>query len=197
MALKPGQGLAKWELATVRKIVSEHRRRYWVLHFWDHDDLVQDVLLHWIEIRGRTRQSSEAQPPVSFMAKVVRNKLTDLIRELDSDKRAGDVGAMSLESMQEDDDGVHLNAALPTETTDSWESEGVDCRDARIDLSRVLGLLTSTQRELCRLLGEEGLSVTEAARALGLHRSSVYEQVARIRGCLETEGLDAYVTGGR
>jgi hypothetical protein len=46
MALKPGDGLAKWELSVTTKLVNEYRRRSQILERYEFDDLVQDCLLH-------------------------------------------------------------------------------------------------------------------------------------------------------
>ena len=53
MALKPGDGLDKWEIAVAKKVVGEFRRRSRILGRDEFDDLVQDCLLHWIGVRGK------------------------------------------------------------------------------------------------------------------------------------------------
>jgi len=46
MALKPGDGLDKWELAVEKKLVGEFRRRSRILDRHEFDDMGQDCLLH-------------------------------------------------------------------------------------------------------------------------------------------------------
>lgn len=53
MALKPGDGLDKWEIAVAKKVVGELRRRSRILGREEFDDLVQDCLLHWIGVRRK------------------------------------------------------------------------------------------------------------------------------------------------
>ena len=53
MALKPGDGLDKWEIAVAKKVVGEFRRRSRILRREEFDDLVQDCLLHWIGVRSK------------------------------------------------------------------------------------------------------------------------------------------------
>jgi hypothetical protein len=53
MALKPGDGLDKWEIAVAKKVVGEFRRRSRILGREEFDDLVQDCLLHWIGVRRK------------------------------------------------------------------------------------------------------------------------------------------------
>ena len=84
MALRPGYGLERWELATTKKLVTEFRRRFWILERQDFDDLVQDCLVHWIGVRNKVDIELHS-PPVAYMATVLRNMLRDLIREQSAD----------------------------------------------------------------------------------------------------------------
>lgn len=198
MALESGDGLAQWEIATIRKQVSEQRRRHRILEQWEFDDLVQESLLHWIAIRHRIGPRDDGKPPVAYLAQVVRNKLTDLIRELLSDKRAGDPGALSLEGpVNAGEDDLTLGDILADSTTEDSEHSGIDARDVRIDLRRVLQGLTPAQQALCRLLGEEGASVKAAAEQLGIPRATLYEEIKRIRQRFVASGLDDYIRSRR
>ena len=67
MALKPGNGLDKWEIAVAKKLVGEFRRRSRLLARDDFDDLVQDCLLHWMVVRTKLASDS-GTPPVTYMA---------------------------------------------------------------------------------------------------------------------------------
>ena len=65
-------------------------------------------------------------------------------------------------------------------------------RDARIDLARAMQKLTPRQRRLCALLGEEGLSIKEAAARLRIPRGTLYEEIKRIRKVFADHGLGDY-----
>jgi RNA polymerase sigma factor (sigma-70 family) len=126
------------------------------------------------------------------MARVLRNKLTDLVREMTANKRAGDPGAFSLEApIDGTDEGLTLGEVLANEqaTPDS----GIDSRHARIDLMRASALLTPAQQRLCLLLAEEGLSIKEAAERLQIPRGTLYEEIKRIRRIFEELGLGNYL----
>ena len=161
MAFEPGDGLGKWELAVIKKLVH------------DPDD-----------------------PPVGYMAQVLRNKLTDWVRELCADKRAGDLHTVSLDaSFDGSEDGITL-----AESLDALESAqaGLDFEahhHTRMDLLRALALLNPAQQRLCLLLGEEGLSVKQAAERLGIPRGTLYEEIKRIRTVFADRGLDNYLRG--
>ena len=195
MALKEGQGLGNWEIATAKKLVTEYRRHYRILEREEFDDLIQECLAHWIVARWRIPPEPDPRPPVAYMAQVLRNKLTDLVREMKADKRAGDPGAFSLEApIDGTEDGLTLGDVLAEEQV-APESGGIDSRHARIDLMRVSALLTPAQQRLCQLVGEEGLSIKEAAEKLRIPRGTLYEEIKRIRRIFEQQGLGHYLEG--
>ena len=194
MALKEEQGLGNWEIATAKKLVSEYRRKHRILEREEFEDLMQECLTHWVVVRRRIPPEPDAPPPVAYMAQVVRNKLTDLVREMTADKRAGDPGAFSLEEpVDGSEDGLTLGEVLADERVDPASSGGMDTRHARIDLDRVMALLTPAQQRLCRMLGEEGLSIKEASEKLRIPRGTVYEEIKRIRRIFDLQGLGAYL----
>jgi RNA polymerase sigma-70 factor (ECF subfamily) len=73
------------------------------------------------------------------------------------------------------------------------EEHPVDRNDARIDIARALQRLTPRQRRLCTLLGEQGLSIKEAAERLRIPRGTLYEAIKRIRKIFAEHGLEAYL----
>ena len=194
MGLEQGQGLGGWEVATAKKVVAECRRRYRILEREEFEDLMQECLTHWVVVRRRIPPEPDAPPPVAYMAQVVRNKLTDLVREMTADKRAGDPGAFSLEEpVDGSEDGLTLGEVLADERVDPASSGGMDTRHARIDLDRVMALLTPAQQRLCRMLGQEGLSIKEASEKLRIPRGTVYEEIKRIRRIFDLQGLGDYL----
>ncbi len=56
-----------------------------------------------------------AAPPTAYMAQVIRNKLTDLIRERTAEKRAGEHESLSLDAALEgSDDSLTSSTCWPT-----------------------------------------------------------------------------------
>ncbi|MFO7543362.1 MAG: sigma-70 family RNA polymerase sigma factor [Thiobacillus sp.] len=194
MALKHGDGLQKWEIAVTKKLVNEFRRRYRTLAREEFDDLVQDCLAHWIVVRQKLRPDPN-NPPVSYMAQVIRNKLTDLAREKSADKRAGDLDALSLDAtIDGSEDGMTFGELLAdAESKAGGDHQGVDRQHARIDVGRALEQLTPAQRRLCLMLGDEGLLIKEAAERLRIPRGTLYEEIKRIRKVFADHGLDDYL----
>jgi RNA polymerase sigma-70 factor (ECF subfamily) len=194
MALKHGDGLQKWEIAVTKKLVGEFRGRSRSLAREEFDDLVQDCLAHWIVVRRKLSPDPDS-PPVGYMAQVIRNKLTDVMREQKAEKRAGDVDALSLDAtIDGSEDGMTFAELLAdAESTDGRDHQGIDRRDARIDLARALAQLTPAQRRLCTMLGEDGLSIKEAAERLRIPRGTLYEEIKRIRKVFADHGLGDYL----
>ena len=122
MALKHGDGLQKWEIAVTKKLVGEFRRRSRSLAREEFDDLVQDCLAHWIVVRQKLSPDPD-NPPVGYMAQVIRNKLTDLMREQTAEKRAGDLDALSLDAtIDGSEDGMTFGEVL----ADDESTAGLD-----------------------------------------------------------------------
>lgn len=194
MALKAGEGLQRWEIAVTKKLVGQFRRRSRSLAREEFDDLVQECLAHWIVVRRKLSPDPGA-PPTAYMSQVIRNKLTDLIREQAAEKRAGEQEPLSLDAaLDGSDDGLTLADLLADdESARLDEVVAVDHHHARIDIGRALARLTPIQRQLCLMLGEEGLSIKEAAERLRIPRGTLYEEIKRIRRVFADQGLGDYL----
>ena len=196
MAFGYGNGIQQWEIAVAKKLVGEFRRRSRRLEREEFDDLMQDCLTHWIEVRAKLKPSADG-PPIAYMARVLRNKLTDLIREQGATKRGGDLDTVSLDAPVGDDDDAPTFADLIDVATSGATGEAAigEDRDARIDIARAMKKLTPRQRRVCALLGEEGLSIKEAAVRLRIPRGTLYEEIKRIRKVFADHGLGDYFVG--
>ena len=163
MALKQGNGLHAWEIAVTRKLVGEFRRRSRSLYREEFDDLLQECLMHWLEVRQQL-VPDPGGPPIAYMARVVRNKLIDLARELETDKRRGDQDAVSLDDTAGDFEDAPTYADLvdAEQRREQGDCERCDPIDIQIDVADVMRRLTPEQRRLCELLGAQGLSIKEA-----------------------------------
>ena len=194
MRLKDGAGLEQWEIAVTNKIVAEFRRRFRSLAREEFDDLQQECLVHWLQVRGKLTPIRDS-PPLAYMAQVLRNKLTDLVREHEADKRAGEQEALSLDaSIDGSEDGLTLGDVIAdVDLGESRNDVGGARHQASIDIGRALARLEPKQRRLCVMLGEEGLSVKEAAVRLRIPRGTLYEEIKRIRKIFADQGLDDYL----
>ena len=195
MALRPGVGLDGWEIAVAKKLVGEYRRRSRILERYEFEDLVQDCLLHWITVR-RSLDRDPANPPLGYMATVLRNWLADLVRKRGTDKRSGDLDTPSLDaSIDGSDDGMTLAELLDVSQSRDSAGDGEAHHQMHLDLLRACAHLTPAQQRLCLMLGEEGLSVKAAAEQLGIPRGTLYEEINRIRKLFADHGMEIYLRG--
>ena len=182
-----------WEIAVAKKLVNEFQKRWICLEQEEFDDLLQECLTHWFFAKGRYNTSQGASEK-TFMARIIRNKLTDLVREGKADTRKIAHLTVSLhEPSGKDEDSPDLLDKL---REGSANDTPPDCSPEiflRIDVSRVLQKLNPQQRRLCHLLGEGGLTVTEASECLKTPRSTIYDELKRIREIFEKEGLREYL----
>jgi RNA polymerase sigma-70 factor (ECF subfamily) len=190
MTFSYGRELAQWEIAVAKKVVGKLRRQSRSLGREDFDDLMQECLAHWIVAR-RKLDPDPGGPPIAYLTRVIHNKLLDLARERESEKRRGDLDAVSLDQpLGESEDATSLADVLAGAVeSESDVDDSVDAQDARIDLARALRKLTDAQRRLCQLLGEEGPPIKEASERLRIPRGTLYEEIKRIRKVFADHGF--------
>ncbi|MBC7152815.1 MAG: sigma-70 family RNA polymerase sigma factor [Rhizobium sp.] len=92
----------------------------------------------------------------------------------------------------DDDGGLTLSDVLPEaaalDPVDAFSiAHGPDLRG---DVGRLLAALCPATRQVAMAVSQ--LSISEAARALGVHRSTIYERLGRIREIATEMGLDGY-----
>ena len=154
---------------------------------------MQECLVRWLSVRGDI-DPTRAATRTAFMARVVHNKLMDLVRERESDKRKAGYDSISLdEPLGEQEDSSRLLELV--DETQKEEPDRAFADDARVDLEKAMARLTPRQRQLCQLLGEEGLNVQEASRRLGVPRATLYDELKRIRKVFAELGLEDYLKG--
>jgi RNA polymerase sigma-70 factor (ECF subfamily) len=182
-----------WEIAIATKLVREFRATSQALQHDEVEDLLQEVLLHWYRARGSHDPQGKASIR-TYMARVVRNKLIDLIRERESDKQIVNILTVPTEYGHEGEPGSAADEAeadLP-EPGDAREQRDAE-QSLHLDLARALAHLTPRQRELCRLLLEQDLTMVEASQRLGVPRGTLYEELKHIRATFKALGLEGYL----
>jgi hypothetical protein len=97
--------------------------------------------------------------------------------------------AMSIDAPVLDEDGNEqtLLDLLPDEALPTDDSAAI-----RIDVGRFVEGLPPPLLDCCEILLAD--SISEGARAAGIHRSTAYERAARLRECATAHGLAIYVT---
>jgi RNA polymerase sigma factor (sigma-70 family) len=182
-----------WELTIARALIREFQMRWWSIAYDPEDDLLQDLLVHWLSVRRefdpRRRRSRNA-----FMRQVVRNKLFSIVRERETERRSPDYHSLSLEHAQQQRSATSPHDFLDEQMAVLGNGMSDIChREIQIDLAMAVNQLPPSQRRICHLLGGEGLSVNEASRRLRVSRDTVYRELKRIRAAFQQRGFDAYL----
>jgi len=178
-----------WELAVAKKVINDYRKKHRSLEREGFDDLLQECLIHWLDVRDRYDPGRGASKN-TYMAKVIASALRKLVEKANTDKRKAIYESASLEEpLNDDGDELTIKGKLAKDEDIPPQAK----TELKIDISRVLQKLTPEEQKLCRLLGEEGLSINEACKYFNKHRSVVYRDVLRIRKLFEEEGLKDYL----
>lgn len=182
-----------WEIAVATKLVNEFQGKWKCLEREDFDDLLQECLTHWFFAKDDYDPAREASQK-TFMGWIIRNKLTDLVRERESDKRKIAHLTVSLDKpLGENENSPTLIDKIDEVTVTNAPPNTFLEIQLKIDLSKALQKLTPQQKELCHLLGEKGLTVKEVSEYLKTPRSTLYDELKRIRTIFMKEGLEDYL----
>jgi len=178
-----------WELAVAKKVINDYRKERKCLEREGFDDLLQECLIHWLDVRDRYDPGRGASKK-TYMAGVVGNVLGQIAIKAKTDKRKTIYESVSLdEPLSDEADAPTLKDKIP-QSNDALPQIN---SELKIELSKAYQKLTPQQQELCKLLGEEGMSINEACKHFGKHRSNIYRDVLRIRKLFEEEGLKDYL----
>lgn len=148
----------------------------------DRDDLIQEVLFQWVIHRERYTPSRGASIQ-TFFRNLARNRLEDIWREQTAAKRGGKENPLSLDEPvdHEEDDSATLVDSVASPSDVAAEAE------SNIECERIMGLLDSRQQALSERLAQ-GYSLAEAARKMGIARTTLADELTRIKRILRTHG---------
>lgn len=193
MRLDYGGLFEGWELAIARRLIKAYQLEWPALGAQDFEDLLQECLLHWHGVRERYDGERGASPR-TFMARVIRNKLMDIVRELEADKRkiAGLAVSLDAPPAGRQDDGT-AESELGARLSDASSEEALQQRELAADLEEAMNALSVPQRALCEALLRNDFNMKQASEWLGTPRATLYDELKRIRRLFRKKGLDAYL----
>ncbi|MCL0048148.1 sigma-70 family RNA polymerase sigma factor [Dehalococcoidia bacterium] len=183
MEPKYGDLFQQWEVTLTMRIVTEFQIEHPWLRALDYDDLLQECLIHWHSKQGRFQEGRETSIK-SYMARVLKNKLREIVRRELTDKRKTQHLAKSLESPI-DEEGATLADVIPSD-------EAYDGITARLDIDLAMNKLTPLQKRICELLSED-YPEQEIANMLGRPRRSIRDEIVRIGRVFSRERLQEYL----
>ncbi len=186
------QGLFEdWEIGVAKNVISRFRKQWKCLDLEGFDDLLQECLTHW-HFSKDDYDSAAGANIRTFMARVLEHKLQHIIEKLTTDKRKVSSECVSLDERisDEDDSPTFLDRLSEDKILSSNLHVSAELT---IDLTCAIQRLTPKQQELCRLLGEEGMSMSEASQTLKTPRGTLYEEIKRIKAIFEKANLHDYL----
>jgi RNA polymerase sigma factor (sigma-70 family) len=183
MELAYGDLFEEWETTIARRTVAQFQVNYPWLRDLGFNDLLQECLTHLYFNRGSFQEGKGASVK-TYMARVLNHKLHSILRQQLSDKRKIDHMAERLEKpLGESErtlsdvipsDDIHLDIPL------------------RLDIESALGELTPLQKEICVLLSQD-YSVMKIAEIVGKPRSTVRDEIKRVRKTFREKGMEDYL----
>ncbi|MFA5161531.1 MAG: sigma-70 family RNA polymerase sigma factor [Elusimicrobiales bacterium] len=188
-ALRYGGAFDNWEVAVAKNVARGFLEQWKCLQPEDFDDLTQEALLHWLQKRNKYRADKNCKK-TTFMARVVKNKLRDILKARYARKRRPQSGQelrLSLLASEDEDD----SAALENTVEDIAAARRLTGIELKLDMATMTGKLSPRQRLLCKMLAG-GVSMAEASRHLGIPRATLYEERDRIQSILFAEGVGDY-----
>ncbi len=180
-----------WEISVAKTVINRFRKQWKCLEHEGFDDLLQECLAEWHFSKCRFNPSAGANIR-TFMAGVLEHKLQYIIEKLTADKRKVAHECFSLNDRISDEEDSPSFLDRLSEDEDHASNLHITAL-LKIDIHRTIEKLTPQQRELCRLLGEEGLSVSEASEVLKTPRSTLYDDIKRIKAIFQQENLHEYL----
>ncbi len=176
-----------WEVGVAKGIVREFCGDGKPFPRDEFDDLLQEVLTHWFFRKG-TYDSTHAASPRTYMSRLVRRKLIDLLEARETDKRKTLNRALSMDApVSEDNDAPTLG-----ELIEAPEALSPKSMELRLDISLALRKLSPRQRTILQLKAR-GVENTEISGELGVHRDTIQADIRRIRKLFTNAGLEEYL----
>ena len=167
-----------WEIGIAKSLIEKIRCSSIYLQREGFDDLLQICLWHWHLVENKYDPSIGASRQ-TFMHRVVKNKLFNIIEELKSDKRKILTEALSLnQPLSDDEDAPTLIDTIPDEK-DSAAELRIHC-SLEVYFARILPKLNPRQQKICHLF-KRGFNMTEVSKALKIPRTTLYEDKKRIK----------------
>ncbi len=163
---------------------------------WDDvEDLEQEMTLDLLSRLPKFDPEKAAH--TTFVARIVERKISNLFRDRRREKRDYRREFGSLNDHIQDGEGETIERAYTIDQDDVDIRMGHRHRSReeeahlRLDVSLVMSGLPEDLREIAEVLMKT--TITEAAKSLGMPRSTLYGAVGRLRPFFENAGLGDYL----
>lgn len=177
-----------WEIAVTKKVAKQFKAKCPCIHRDDVNDLTEECLSHWLIVRNKY-DLEKIEYPKSFLAKVVTNYLSIIVESRLRKKRSQYFQAVSLDQfLEENSDSPFL--ANPVQHNPSGN---IDLEELKAKIDQTVKKLSSQQKQVLSALRDGQLDITAISVRLKVHRSTVYNEINRIKEVFENEGLRKYL----
>jgi len=181
-----------WEIAIAKKLVTNHIQNWKCLRLVDYEDIMWECLSHWHMVKG-TYSGEKNASRQTYMGRILRNKLQDIIRRQNTDKRKIWHQTVPLEEEIEDDENSPtLLSQLDAELAKETYRDSCTSLDLHIGFEVAKRDLNSKQQHICDLLQNDH-SISHISKILATPRSTIYDEIERIRKIFESAGLGDYL----
>lgn len=160
----------------------------------DRDDIEQDLALH-VRSRMAAHDSSRSALP-TYVARILKTKAASMIaarksRYIDFRMHEYSLNERFGSKDQHEERGDRISG-IGRSVSDCRRTD-FDLADLRMDIARVLEILSGEQLEIAGriMIGE---TLEEVAKGLEMSRQMVYRRVRKIRTIFEEAGLRSYIT---
>ena len=170
-------------------MIRNAQREYACMKNEGYEDLLQECLIHWFFIKDQYRPEAGASER-TFLNRIMRNKIADLTRRRFSNKRKVFYMSESLDAMGDDEESISAKEKiLMVEEQTVSKITAADLPDAML---RATSNLSFRQKQICRYLSE-GMSQVKVGETMKIPRTTLQEEVKRIREVFRKEGLEEYL----
>jgi RNA polymerase sigma-70 factor (ECF subfamily) len=163
----------------------------------DIEDIRQDLIVDLLE---RLPKFDPAKATCNtFVARIIDRKVAKLIRDRNCEKRDPRREECSLNECIDDGEGGSVERVQTIADDEADRRLGRQARsdqetaELALDVEAVLKRLPDNLRRLCELL-KTG-SIADAARAMGVPRTTLHDHVKKLREVFEAAGMRDYLAG--
>ncbi len=153
------------------------------------EDLLQECLTHWLFVKDKYGAYDEKNHK-TLMKEVIRNKLRDIGAKKGAQKRRMLDQSISLDQLLESTDEEDFGKVFAAE---DQNFKKIFAEELSLALDRISENLSLRQKKLCKALGEEGMNIYQASKQLQIPRTTIYEEIKRIKEIFSKEGLQDYL----
>jgi len=152
----------------------------------DQEEIEQNAFVRLLE-RFADAREAHAVPVIAFIKQVVNQSMANQLRDRWATKRDPRRTTSLGQTAASGSSSEKLDIAHPLSGNDAAES----LVDLALDVDEVISRLTQERQELCSVLGVE--SVAELARRFERPRTTLNDEVSRLRRTFESAGLRGYL----